>query len=157
VIYVFDTNCLSNVLNHYYQDRFPSFWERFDNAVAEGSVVSVNECKLELTNKFSSEEVERLSAYNQAFFAKPTAEEMKFVTQIYARPHFQHNLDKKKLLEGGYFADPFVIARAKTTDGAVVTEEALRENAAKIPNICKYFDIPCLNLEGFLLERDWKF
>ena len=77
--------------------------------------------------------------------------------QIYSIPHFQHNLERKKLLKGGYFADPFIIAKAKVVNGIVVTEEALRDNAAKIPNICKHFDIGCVSLEGFLLNEDWKF
>jgi len=41
--------------------------------------------------------------------------------------------------------------------GTVVTEEALKENAAKIPNVCEYFGIKWTNVQGFLLSNDWKF
>lgn len=157
MIYVFDTNSLSNVLNHYYRHRFPSFWEKFDEAIREGCLVSVRECKFELKDKFSDEAIERLVEHNADFFDSPTTEELAFITQIYSIPHFLQNLERKKLLGGGYFADPFIIAKAKVLDGVVVTEEQLKDTAAKIPNICKHFDIACVNLEGFLLKENWTF
>jgi len=157
LIYVFDTNSLSNVLKHYYRDRFPSFWEKFDEAIGEGWLMSVHESKLELKERFGDEAVKLLEKQNTDFFGSPTTKELAFIKQIYSVRHFQHNLERKKLLGGGPFADPFIIAKARVLDGVVVTEEELRENAAKIPNICKRFDIGCVSLEGFLLREDWRF
>jgi hypothetical protein len=54
-------------------------------------------------------------------------------------------------------ADPFVIACAKIRGGTVVTEERLKPNAARIPNICQHFGIPCTNLEGFMQLMGWNF
>ena len=157
MIYVFDTNSLSNVLTHYYRDRFLSFWEKFDEAIREGCLVSVRECKGELQDKFSDEKIAQLAKHNADFFAKPTTKELAFITQIYSIPHFRQNLERKKLLGGGYFADPFIIANAKVVNGVAVTEETLKDNAAKIPNICKHFGIDCLNLEGLMEREDWTF
>lgn len=157
MIYVFDTNSLSNVLNHYYRDRFPSFWEKLDDMIRQGYLLSVRECRGELQDKFADEEIERLAKHNPDFFVRPTSEELAFITQVYSVSHFRQNLERKKLLGGGYFADPFIIAKANAVDGLVVTEEALRENAAKIPNICKHFNIGCVNLEGFLSNEGWIF
>ncbi|MBZ0199623.1 MAG: DUF4411 family protein [Ignavibacteriaceae bacterium] len=39
----------------------------------------------------------------------------------------------------------------------MITEEDYKKNGAKIPNICEHFDIPCLKLEGFLIQENWKF
>jgi hypothetical protein len=61
------------------------------------------------------------------------------------------------LLKGGKNADPFVVARAATIDGTVVSLEAMKANAAKIPNICKHFGLPCINLEQFMEAEDWQF
>ena len=47
-------------------------------------------------------------------------------------------------------ADPFVIALAKVRDGCVVTEETMRPNAAKVPNVCEHFGIEYTNVEGFM-------
>ena len=157
MIWVFDDNSLSNILNHYYPDRFPSFWERFDKAVEDGAIISVREVRFELTLKFSNEAIGRLMKLNADFFSSPTPEELERITQIYSVAHFRQNLDRKKLLKGGFFADPFVIAKAWKEGGTVVSEENFRENGAKIPNICKHFGINCLKLEGFLIKVDWKF
>lgn len=157
MIYVFDNSSLSNILNHYYQDRFPSFWEKFDTIVQNGSIISVREVHNELTGKFEDDKIERLKKQNDNFFRDLTPEELSFITQIYSVKHFQQNLDKKKILSGGFFADPFVIAKAWKEKGTVVTEEDNKPNAARIPNICDHFDIPCLKLEGFLTNENWKF
>ena len=63
-------------------------------------------------------------------------------------------MEKKKRLKGGAFADPFIIAKAKINNAIIVTQEKYKENSAKIPNICKEFNIKYVDLEGFLnLEK----
>jgi hypothetical protein len=39
----------------------------------------------------------------------------------------------------------------------VVAAERLKPNAVKVPNICAYFKIPCLDLEGFMESEGWEF
>jgi hypothetical protein len=39
----------------------------------------------------------------------------------------------------------------------VVTMETLRPDAARIPNICEHFKVPCLSLEGFMEKESWQF
>ncbi len=157
MIYVFDNSSLSNILNHYYPDRFPSFWEKFDAIVKNENLISVREVRNELTSKFENDTIDLLLKYNKDFFSNPTSEELSFITQIYSITHFQQNLDKKKILSGGYFADPFIIAKAWKEKGTVITEEDYKDNGARIPNICERFKIPCKKFEGFLIELDWKF
>lgn len=157
MIYVFDSNSLSNILNHYYPDRFPSFWKKYDAMVQQGNIVSVREVRFELTSKFDDETIERLMTQNKNFFLAPTAEGLGFITQIYSVAHFQQNLDRKKLLQGGYFADPLIIAKAWKEKGLVITEEEFKEHAVRVPNMFKHFNIPCESLEGFQKKEDWKF
>ena len=90
-------------------------------------------------------------------FATPTAEEGAVVAQIFAVKHFQNNIEQKKLYKGGYNADAFVVAKAAVVKGTVVTMENHSPNAAKIPNICQHFDIPCLTLEEFMEAESWEF
>lgn len=157
MIFIFDTNSLSNILNHYYASHFPSFWARFDLMIKSKNIISVREVYNELTNRFEEDKIERIMNENSEFFANPTIDELNFITQIYAIQHFQQNLDKKRILSGGFFADPFVIAKAWKLNAGVVTEEENKPNAARIPNICDHFNIPCLKFEGFLNENDWTF
>lgn len=35
--------------------------------------------------------------------------------------------------------------------------EQLKPNAAKIPNICQHFKVPCVDLEDFMEQEDWVF
>lgn len=157
MIYIFDNCSLSNILNHYYPDRFPSFWEKFDEIVESGNLISVREARLELERKFDDDTIDRLKIHNDNFFEEPSVEELKFITEIYRIEHFRQNLEKKKIFHGGYFADPFIIAKAKIKHGIVVTEEDKPEHGARIPNICDYFDIICEKLEGFLVRENWRF
>jgi len=157
LIYVFDTNSLSNILNNYFPETFSSFWKQFEDLIINKVIVSVREVKLELEDRFEKSKVEHFCNINPDYFSVPSNEELKFISQIYSIKHFQQNLDHKKILKGGKFADPFVIARAKVINGIVVTEEEYKENAAKIPNICMHFNIGYLNLEGFLQKEKWKY
>jgi hypothetical protein len=120
-------------------------------------VISVREARFELKGKFDDSAIELLKRHNGNFFEDPTVEELAFVTEIYSIPHFQQNLDKKKLLHGGYFADPFIIAKARFKKAVVVTEEGRPKNGARIPNICDHFVIGCENLQGFLVRENWRF
>lgn len=145
------------MINHYYPDRFLSFWERFDEMAHNRNVISVREAGFELKEKFDNSAIALLLRHNDNFFEDPTVEELAFVAKIYSIPHFQKNLDKKKLLQGGYFADPFIIAKARLKKAVVVTEESRPKNGVRIPNICNHFKIECENLQGFLVRENWKF
>jgi len=157
LIYVFDTNSLSNVLKYYYPDSFTSFWEKFDDMIKQGNIISVREVRGELILRFNDSTIKLLTRYNNKFFEDPTVEELSFITEIYSIRHFRQNLDKKKLLQGGHFADPFIIAKAKFKKAVVVTEESRPRNGARIPNICDHFGIQCENLQGFMVNENWKF
>ena len=154
--YVFDTSPLSALFKNFYRNRFPSLWERFDDLVANGQIVSTREVLREIEDG-ATESLREWVAQNQRLFTVPTAAEGAFVTEIYLIPRFRQNIEQQKILKGGKNADAFVIAKAAVEQGTVVTMELLRPNAAKIPNICQYFNIQCLSLEEFMEEEGWQF
>ncbi|MFX0203731.1 MAG: DUF4411 family protein, partial [Candidatus Hodarchaeota archaeon] len=41
--YVFDSDSLINLFRHYYPERFPTLWEKFNTLVSEGELTSVRE------------------------------------------------------------------------------------------------------------------
>jgi len=94
---------------------------------------------------------------NSTMFPPPSAAETAFVALIFAVPHFQALVSAKQRLQGKAVADPFVIASAGEKEWCVVTEEQLKPNAAKIPNVCQHFGVRCTNLEGFMHESGWSF
>jgi hypothetical protein len=154
--YVFDSNSM-RVLRNYYPEQFPSFWKRFDAAVQAGHVVSVREVFNELEHLEKGMWIWDWAQTNKAMFAIPTDDETAFVGEIFAIPHFRTLVGEIQTLKGRPVADPFVIAGAKCCGGCVVTEEAKKPNAAKIPNVCEHFDIHCTNVQGFMKQNGWSF
>lgn len=156
MIYVFDSSPLIVLFRHYYPDRFPSLWEKFDTLVLEHRIISVREVRKELEGRG-----DRLSAWvkgHRELFSTPITDELNFVTEIFKITHFQMLVRKKERLNGKPVADPFVIAKAYTLEGGcVVTQEIYKPHAAKIPNVCERFGIPCLNLEAFMENEEWRF
>ncbi len=155
MIYVFDSDTLINLFRYYYRNRFPSLWDKFDQAVTARSIVSVREVYNEV-----EQYDDRLSTWakaNRAFFEPPVPEEMAFVADIFAVTHFQSLVRKQQRLQGKPVADPFVIAKARVLRACVVTEEDKKPNASRIPNVCEHFSIACLNLEGFMEIENWTF
>ena len=153
---MFDNSPLSSLFKNFYRGRFPSLWERFDQLVAEGRLTSTREVKREI-DVSSIASMREWADANSAIFTIPTAAEAAAVVQIYQIPHFQQNIEKQKLLKGGVLADPFVIAKAMTTNSTVVTMELFRPNAAKIPNISQHFGVACMTLEQFMEAEGWEF
>jgi hypothetical protein len=94
---------------------------------------------------------------NRDVFTVPTAEELEFVAEIFRVPHFQQLVGPKQLARGSPVADPFVISRGHVIGGTVVTEEVLKPNAAKIPNVCAHFGVECINLETLLAREGWQY
>ncbi len=156
MIYVFDSSSLIDLFKHYYLNRFPSLWANFDALIAEHRITSVREVRRELQGHG-----DRLSDWvkdHSEFFVPPTTDEFGFVTGIFEVTHFQGLVRKKEQLQGKPVADPFVIASAwALEEGSVVTQEVKKPNAARIPNVCEHFGIPCLNLEVFMENEKWRF
>jgi hypothetical protein len=70
MIYVFDSSPLIVLFRHYYPERFPSLWEKFDSMISAQRIISVREVGKELEGQ-----EDRLSAWtrnNKEFFCIPT-------------------------------------------------------------------------------------
>lgn len=154
--YVFDNSPLSTLFRNYYRRRFPSLWQHFDDLVDSGEIISTREVLREIEDG-PIQDLRDWAGQHGDLFTTPNAEEGAFVAQIYAVEHFQQNIERQKMLKGGRNADPFVIAKAAVTQCAVVTMEIRKPNAAKIPNICDHFGIPCRSLEEFMEIEAWEF
>ena len=144
------------MFRHYYPDRFPSLWQRFDAMAQAGVLVSVSEVAKELDGK--ADRLWQWVTDNKGFFHKPTLDEMTFVATIFEVAHFPGLIRQQQRLQGRPVADPFVIAKAAMlNDGCVVTSERFKENAATVPNVCKHFDIEHMDLETFMERENWTF
>lgn len=155
-MYVFDTMVLSQQFRFYYRQRFPTLWSNFEAMVVEGQITSTREVRRELENSNDAGILAEINKYKE-LFPTPTTMEEDYVGRIFAIRHFRQNIPRKTLLKGGRNADPWLIARAANVDGIVVTNEAFRDHAAGIPNICLHFGIEYLSFEDFMEKESWTF
>lgn len=154
--YVFDTSSFV-VLKNFYRTIFSTLWDSLEVMIAQQTLISVHEVYNELHNYNAVDFVQEWAKKHRAIFAKPSKEEQLFVQQILSIRHFQPLITTKAILKGTPVADPFVVAAAKIHAATVVTEEALKPSAAKIPNVCKHFGVPCVNLQKFMEQQGWTF
>lgn len=153
--YVFDSSSLIDLFKHYYPDRFPSLWKRFDDLVQLERIISVREVLNEIKTKD-----DRLSAWaneRNQLFPEPNDAELGFVREIFRKHDFQSLVRVQERLQGKPVADPFVISSAKFCGGCVVTEEIERPSGSRIPNVCKHFGVKCVDLEQFMKNENWVF
>jgi len=157
LIYVFDTSSLIKIFG-FYPKRFPTLWSNFSALIQGAKIISVREVLKEIHQ--SNSEMMQWSKDNDSMFYPLSNEDASFLMEIFRAKngHFQHIIKNVNILKGSPVADPFVIAKAKIVQGSVVTEERPGgHNSTKIPDICKHFDIDCLNLEGLMEREQWLF
>lgn len=156
MIYVFDTSSIRS-LQHFYPSVFKTIWDGLDGLVKQQILISTREVWNELGRQNVSADVLAWAKQNKQLFTTPNSAELQFVAQIFQINHFQSLIGEQQRLKGAPVADPFVIACARIKAGTVVTEEQLKPNAAKIPNVCAYFKVPCIDLERFMQQQGWAF
>jgi len=160
VVYVFDTSSLVVLFRNFYPENFPSLWKKFNQSVVQGQYVSVKEVKLEIESYSETDYLKEWSKQYKRFFLFPSDEETQFISEMFKKnPHFKNLINSKNILGGKPVADPFVIAKAKVLNinSCVVSEEKFKENAAKIPNVCKEFKILHKSLKQFMETEKWEF
>lgn len=148
-MFVLDTNSF-HVLGNYYPEVFPTLWERIEDEVAAGVISSCREVRKELEVQNTIDHIEQWADEHAALFPTPSEDEMAFVAEILGIPHFRQIIPERARLRGYPVADPFLIARARTLGASVVTEEALKPNAAKVPNVCQHFGIDHVDVRALL-------
>lgn len=144
-------------MSHYYQERFPSFWEDVDEQVDNRQILSVKEVYRELEYRTTEEFMWSWIEKNKKIFKKPNEREMNIVSQILGMNKFRGLVKEKNIWEGKPSADPFIVASAKIRNGCVVTEEKYKPNAAKIPNACEHFSVKCINMNEYMQREKMKY
>jgi hypothetical protein len=157
-MYIFDQNVFMTIFGYYYEIAFPSFWEYFDQYILEGKIISVREVLNEIESHHNKESnLVKWAKNHKDIFLQPTEPEIEIVKIIFSNPQFQVIISKQSQLEGKPVADPFIIAKAKILGGFVVSNESYKSHGVKIPNICEYFNVKCINLGKFMEIENWKF
>ncbi len=167
-----DSSTISQIFRSFYRDLFPSFWQRFDELVRNGSAVSVRHVSLELANARDTTIVQAigyLENLTPGFFSEPAEREQALVREMTNDPNLSAAANRwlSKFNQGTEYADPYLIAkvRASILPATVVTEESqdLAQRAG-IPYVCHYFNYvchyfnaSCINLQQMMAKLGWRF
>lgn len=152
-------------MNRFYPKTFmPDLWNKLDSLIKTGNIISHEYVMNELTPKSKTSQPDFLVDWikdKREIFRSITPEQVGIVKDILEK--FPGLIDYKKEKEE---ADPWIIALAKEEiqesplflkkDVALVTMESVN-SPQKIPAVCRYLNIPHLNLLEFFKERGWAF
>ncbi|MDI9348939.1 MAG: DUF4411 family protein [Candidatus Symbiobacter sp.] len=155
MIYVFDSSSFSE-MSAFFPNIFVAFWLKFDASVDAGEITSTKEVLTEI-ERSPHEDIIKWAKDHKVIFPPPDDKEAKIVSNIFSVPKFLESVGKKQILRGTPVADPFVVARAKVLAGCVVTEERFVNGGSRIPNICEHYNVSCINLKEFLIQKNWRF
>lgn len=155
--YIFDTSAFIALFrkDNYDKDVFPTLWENFDMLVSVQQIISAREVRREIESK--DDDLAAWAKKHSNLFHAPSERQTEFIKDLFSDSHFQGLIKYKKIVSGGYEADPFVIAYAYDVSGCVVTQEKNKPNAPCIPAICGEYEIQCVNLVGFMRKEKWQF
>lgn len=145
--YAIDTCSLINAAKNYSLKKttFSPVWEKINDLIFEGLLISTTEVKEELKD---DDLVEWSKRYDQLFH--PLTEEVqKKATDILRS--FPTMIKMKST--GNSNADPFLIATAILERAIIVTDERPGDEKTgdyHIPNVCRQYGIECITLNDFL-------
>ena len=139
--YVIDTSSLTEMRRVYPTDIFPSAWKKLTDMAEAGILISAEDVYEELS-AFDDEVLKWAKSQSQIFYPLDHDVQEQAAKILASHPSL---IDLKKNKSS---ADPFIIATAIHNGCTLVTEEKLSNSPVKvkIPDVCKDYDIDCINL-----------
>lgn len=149
--YVVDTCSFAALQRVYPPDVFPGVWNLVDKLASDGIVGSVEDVLEEL--KINDDALYKWARKHKGIFMPLDGQIQTLATTILST--HSSLIDLKKRKSG---ADPFIIAAAIITSGAVVTEEKPSGGPpkVKIPDVCQAYRVPCMTLLDLLRAEGLK-
>jgi DNA-binding cell septation regulator SpoVG len=151
--YCIDSNLVIQGRKHLYPPRrFASLWHNVERLITEGRIRASAMVKAELS--IADDEVCQWVRGQHGLFVPLDKRQTDEVTRI--QEDFDDLVDHRKNKSG---ADPFVIALARVNGYTVVTLETMAapNERTRIPNVCKKYGIPCIDLIGLMDAEGWTF
>lgn len=150
--YLLDANTYIQAKNQYYgMDICPAYWDWLDQQFEQGLIGSVDMIGRELKDG-NDQLAEWVRERPDHFIENDDGETQNMfgliVEAVMAGDYNPGNRDQ--FLAKG---DPWIIAKAKVLGATVVTHESRvtpETRKVKIPNVCRLFDIPCMDTFQFL-------
>jgi hypothetical protein len=149
--YTIDTCSRTTKRRVYPLDVFPSAWAKLDTLAADGTLISTEQVLEEL--KAEDDEVFAWARKFRGIFL-PLDDNVQVTARKVLETH-SNLIDLKRRKSG---ADPFVVATAIGNACSVVSEEKPSggPQRSKIPDVCGYYKIECINLLEMLRRERLK-
>lgn len=149
--FILDTNILRPFFQFYTPyEYFPEIWSGMWDILDQNKLLSVTAVKTELDKQIPTHSIwiEWKNDHNDIFL-ELTPEESVFLETIFTVERFR--LTDGEIAQNKTMADPYLVAKAKCMSGCVVTDEKPDGPAGrKIPDICRHFDVQCINRIEFI-------
>jgi len=150
-IFLLDSSVFIEAHKRYYAfDIAPTFWEKLVELAKDEKLCSIDRVKNELTKKDDKLKQWIESSFESYFHPtednKILIEYRELMTWSYSNKQFTE--EAKREFATAEIADAWLIAYAKANKCIVATEEKLNlkeQSRIPIPNVCKEFDIECVD------------
>jgi len=160
-LHILDSNVFIEAEKRFYANDFcPGFWQWLDSAQENGIVTSIDMVLNELnkgTDVLSNWATERKGTNWFITVADIPTQRMYSEIINYVENEYENQGKKAKFFSG---ADPWIIAKAVTTNSVVVTQEVLvdiNSSSIKIPNICNHFNVSYINIFELIRKSKIRF
>lgn len=151
--YCIDASALINLTRYpgYPMDIFPAIWDKLENMVKKGELISHVEVYKEIEKR--KDAIYQWCKRNKSMFKdidECQRNKFKNIESQYDPDYWNNEINKD-----APWADPWIIALSICEDAIIITDENNTPN--HIPYIANFFQIRCLNLLDFFREISIKY
>ena len=158
--YLLDANTFIQAKNQYYaMDICPGYWDWLEQENGLGRLGSISEIARELKRQDDELSCWVKERDKPDFFLPVDDRQTQEVYAQIANYVVQH-FEEKHFAPFLGVADPWLVAKAKTTGAVLVTHEALvpaNSKKVKIPNICQHFFVQYISTFSLLRRLEARF
>lgn len=146
-VYVIDACALIDAAKEYNMSKktFSPIWEAFDELISNGQLIT----STEILDELKDDDLIAWSKRHKEFFVPLTKEIQEQVFEVLKKYPTLIKMKSSSNSNG----DPFLVATAIVKNGCIITNERPGDEKTgdyHIPNVCKGYDLPYMNLHTFI-------